>query len=172
MNIQKRIADAINEQINAELWSSYFYLSMAIYWREQGRQGIANWFEIQAKEEVAHAQIFIKYVHDRNGIVRLQPITDVKQEWSTVLESFADTLVHEQKVTSLIHNLYTLAEEEKDYATRQMLGWYIAEQVEEEANVQEIIDNLNLIGDSGVGLLQIDRELAARTFTAPSVSNN
>ena len=89
-----------------------------------------------------------------------------------MLESFADTLVHEKKVTSLIHNLYALAEEEKDYATRQMLGWYIAEQVEEEANVQEIIDNLNLIGDSGVGLLQIDRELAARTFTAPSVSNN
>ena len=171
MNITKTIADAINKQINAELWSSYLYLSMSIYWAEQGRLGIANWYKVQSKEEQAHAEIFIKYIHDRNGIVRLAPITGVKQEWSTVKECFADTLVHEQKVTALIHSLYELAENEKDYATRQMLGWYIAEQVEEEANVQEIIDNLDLIGDSGVGLLEIDRDLGGRDYKDPRVKS-
>ncbi len=87
------------------------------------------------------------------------PWARVKQSWESLAETFADTLAHEQEVTRRIHALYALAEEEKDYATRQMLNWYIAEQVEEEANVQEIIDNLNLVGQDGTGILQIDREL-------------
>ncbi len=170
MNIEKKLAEAINDQINAELWSAYLYLSMSLYWRGQGRQGVANWFKVQAREEFAHAEIFMDYLHNRNGEVCLAPITEVKTSWSSLGETFADTLAHEQSVTQRIHNLYALAEEEKDYASRQMLNWYIAEQVEEEANVQEIIDNLNLVGESGVGILQIDRELGARTYTAPNIS--
>lgn len=169
MNIEKKIAEAINDQINAEFWSAYLYLSMSVFFKEQGRTGISNWFKVQFQEEQAHAEIFINYLHDRNGEVRLRPIEAVKQTWDSVAEAFADTLAHEQKVTKLIHELYSMAEEEKDYATRQMLNWYIAEQVEEEANVQEIIDNLNLVGNDGVGILQIDRELGSRTYVAPSV---
>lgn len=169
MNIEKKLAEAINDQINAEFWSAYLYLSMSVYFKEQGRSGIANWFKIQFQEEQAHAEIFINYLHDRNGEVRLCPIAEVKQTWDSVHEAFADTLAHEQEVTRRIHALYAMAEEEKDYATRQMLNWYIAEQVEEEANVQEIIDNLDLIGNDGVGILQIDRELASHTYTAPKV---
>lgn len=169
MNIGKKLAEAINEQINAEFWSAYFYLAMANYWEEQGRKGVANWYKVQFREEQAHAEIFIDYLHNRNGQVCLKPISDVKQSWESLAETFADTLTHEQEVTRRIHALYALAEEEKDYATRQMLNWYIAEQVEEEANVQEIIDNLNLVGQDGTGILQIDRELGARTFVAPAV---
>ncbi len=169
MNIGKKLAEAINEQINAEFWSAYFYLAMANYWEEQGRKGVANWYKVQFREEQAHAEIFIDYLHNRNGQVRLKPIGEVKESWESLAETFADTLAHEQEVTRRIHALYALAEEEKDYATRQMLNWYIAEQVEEEANVQEIIDNLNLVGQDGTGILQIDRELGARTFVAPAV---
>lgn len=169
MKIEAKVASAINDQINAEYWSAYLYLSMSIYWQEQGLSGIANWFKVQFQEEQAHAEIFINYLHNRSGQVRLKPITDVKTEWSDVAEAFADTQAHEQEVTKLIHNLYALAEAEKDYATREMLNWYIAEQVEEEANVQGIIDKLNLIGNNGVGLLQLDTELGSRTYTAPTV---
>lgn len=169
MNIEKKLADAINDQINAEYWSAYLYLSMSIYWREQGRNGVANWFKVQFREEQAHAEIFIDYLHNRNGEVRLAPITEVKQTWTDLRETFADTLAHEQEVTRRINALYELAEQEKDYATRQMLNWYIAEQVEEEANVQEILDNLDLVNGDGTGIMQIDRELAQRVYTAPNV---
>ena len=169
MKIYEKLASAINDQINFEFTSAYLYLSLSNFWREKGRTGVANWFRIQAREEVAHAEIFMNYVHDRDGVVRLGAIEQVKQEWSSLEEAFADTLAHEQEVTKRIYALYDLAEAEKDYATRQMLNWYIAEQVEEEANVQEIIDNLNLVGQDGTGILQIDRELGARTFVAPAV---
>ena len=168
MNIEKKLAAAICDQINAEFWSAYLYLSMSIYWEEQGRKGVANWFKIQFQEEQAHAEHLMQYVHDRNGQVRLAPIAAVKQEWDTIAETFADTLAHEQAVTKKIYALYEFAEEEKDYATRQMLQWYIKEQVEEEANVQDIIDNLDLVGEDGTGIFQIDQELAKRTYTPPT----
>lgn len=167
MKIYEKLASAINDQINFELTSAYLYLSLSNFWKEKGRTGVANWFRIQSKEEIAHAEIFMNYVHDRDGIVRLAPIEQVKQEWSSLQEAFADTLAHEQTVTKRIYALYDVAEAEKDYATRQMLNWYIAEQVEEEASVQEILDNLTLVGEDGTGILQIDRELGARTYTAP-----
>lgn len=169
MNIEKKLADAINAQINAEYWSAYLYLSMSVYFQKKGLSGIANWFKVQFNEEQAHAEIFIDYVLNRGGEVRLEALAPVKQTWDSVAEAFADTLAHENEVTKRIHALYSLAEDEKDYASRQMLNWYIAEQVEEEANVQGILDKLQLIGDNGVGLLQLDSELASRTFTAPQV---
>lgn len=170
MTINEKLAKAINDQINAEFWSAYLYLSMASYWEEQGRKGIANWYRVQFKEEQAHAEQFISYLHARGGQVRLEPIAAVKQEWSSIEESFSDTLAHEQEVTKRINALYELAESEKDYATRQMLGWYIAEQVEEEENVRDILDNLNLVNGDGTGILQIDRELGSRTYTAPKLN--
>ena len=169
MKIYEKLAAAINDQINFEFTSAYLYLSLANFWEEKGRKGVANWFRIQAKEEVAHAYIFMDFLHDRDGVVRLDPIPQVKQEWSSLQEAFSDTLAHEREVTKRIYSLYDAAEAEKDYATRQMLNWYIAEQVEEEANVQSILDNLMLVGEDGTGIYQLDRELATRTYTAPSV---
>lgn len=169
MTIDKKLADAINDQINAEFWSAFLYLSMACYWEQQGRSGVANWYNVQFREEQAHAQIFIDYLHARGGEVRLEAIAAPKQIWNSLEETFSDTLAHEQEVTKRINALYALAEEERDYATRQMLNWYIAEQVEEEHNVQDILDNLNLVNGDGTGILQIDRELASRTYVAPKV---
>lgn len=165
--ISKKIEEAFNAQINAEFWSGYLYLALSSHFEEMGRKGTANWFRIQFQEEQAHALALMDYVHARGGKVLLLPINEVKCEWKTMLEAFSFTLGHERKVTAMIHSLYALAEEEKDYASRQVLNSFIAEQVEEEENVQDIIDNLTLVGDNGTGLYQIDQELASRTYTAP-----
>ncbi len=168
MKIDQRIADAINEQINAEYNSAYLYLAMACYWEKVGRTGVAHWFFTQSKEEEVHAEIFIRYLLDRDGEVNLQPIKVSKQSWESLEQTFAETLVHEQGMTARIYRLYALAEENKDYATRQMLNQLIAEQVEEEHTVRDIIDNLNLVGNDGTGILQIDRELGSRSAATHS----
>jgi ferritin len=147
-----QLQDALNEQINAEMWSAYLYLSMAMHFEAEGRSGIANWFNVQFREELAHAEIFRNYVNSRGGRVILKAIDAVPTSWASPLEAFKETLAHEQKVTSLINNLYALAESDKDYATRGRLDWFISEQVEEEDNARKLIDRLNLIGDNGLAL--------------------
>ena len=167
--LEKKIEDALNEQINAELWSAYLYLSMSLNFENQGRPGIANWFKIQFQEEQAHALALMDYVNARDGKVVLKPIADVPVNWETPKMAFEATLEHEKKVTAKINNLYAMAEEAKDFATRQKLNTFVAEQVEEEDTVRQIIDDLNLIGNDGTGLLQLDRELGSRVFTAPQL---
>ena len=167
--ISKKLESAINAQINAELWSAYLYLSMSNHFAYEGRSGFANWFRIQFQEEQAHALSLMDYLHARDCKVELQSIPDVPDSWDSPRDAFIATYEHEQKVTSLIHSLYALAEEEKDFATRQKLNAFIAEQVEEEETVKQIIDDLTLVAGDGTGLLQIDRELGTRTYTAPSV---
>lgn len=164
-----KIQDAINEQINAELWSAYLYLSMGMQFANSGMLGVANWFRIQYQEEQAHAEIFMNYLNQRGGRVILKAIDAVPTEWATPLDAFKATLEHEQKVTALINNLYALAEAEHDYATRDRLAWFVSEQVEEEDNARTLIDKFTLIGNDGMGLYTLDRELAARVYTAPSV---
>lgn len=166
--LSKKIEEAINAQINAEMWSAYLYLSMASYCHAIGREGTANWFEIQFKEEQDHAKIFYNYVVSRGGRVKLAAIDAVPTEWNSLLEVFEETLKHEQKVTSLINDLFALTLEEKDFATQSMLKWFIDEQVEEEETAQNIIDNLKMIGDNGYGQYMLDKELAARTYTQAS----
>lgn len=166
--LNQKITDAINAQINAELWSAYLYLSMAMQFEDKGLAGFANWFKIQFKEEQAHAEIFMNYLNRRGARVVLKPIDAVPTEWECPLCAFKDTLAHEQKVTALINNLYALAEAEHDYATRGMLDWFVAEQVEEEETAQSMIDRLKLIGDNGQALYMMAQELAARTFTTPA----
>lgn len=167
--ISKKIEDALNEQINAEMWSAYLYLSMSLHFEHEGRSGIANWFNIQFQEEQAHALALMSFLNARNGKVMLKPIAEVPTSWDSPKAAFEATLEHEINVTKLIHNLYALAEDEKDFATRQKLNTFVAEQVEEEENVRQIIDDLTLVGNDGTGLLQIDRELAARTYVAPQL---
>ena len=167
--IQKKIEDALNEQINAEFWSAYLYLSMSLQFEHDGRKGMEKWFRIQFQEEQAHALALIDYLNARDGKVVLKPIAEVPASWNSPKDAFEATLEHEKNVTAMINNLYAMAEEAKDFATRQKLNTFVAEQVEEEESVRQIIDDLTLIGEDGTGLLQIDRELGARTFTAPQL---
>ena len=166
--LNPKVQDAINEQINAELYSAYLYLSMAQYFEAEGLAGFANWFKIQFQEEQAHATIFMNYVNQRGGRVMLKAIDAVPTTWDSPMEVFRATLEHEQKVTALINSLYTLAMQEEDYATRDRLNWFVGEQVEEEDNCRALIDKLRLIGDNGMGLYMLNTELAARTYAAPS----
>lgn len=166
--ISNKVQDAINAQINAEFWSAYLYLSMAMHFEAEGRTGVANWFRIQFQEEQAHAQIFINYLNQRAGRVTLKAIDAVPTTWESPLDAFKATLEHEQKVTALINGLYAIAEAEHDYATRDRLNWFVSEQVEEEDNCRTLIDKYTLIGDDGMGQYMLDQELATRTYVAPS----
>lgn len=167
--LSEKMLSALNEQINAELWSAYLYLSMGMQFENSGLAGVANWFKIQFKEEQAHAEIFMNYVNQRGGRVILKPIDAVPTEWATPLDAFKATLEHERKVTALINNLYANAESEHDYATRDRLTWFVSEQVEEEETAQQLIDKFTLIGNDGMGLYMLNQELAARTYTAPAI---
>lgn len=166
--LSNKIQDALNEQINAELWSAYLYLSMGLHFEAEGMPGIANWFKIQFQEEQAHATIFMNYINQRGGRVSLKAIDAVPSTWDSPLAAFKDTLEHEKKVTALINNLYALAESEHDYATRDRLNWFVSEQVEEEDNCRTLIDKFSLIGDNGMGLYMLDQELGSRVYNAPA----
>ncbi|MEF8848488.1 MAG: ferritin [Candidatus Thermoplasmatota archaeon] len=168
--IKEKIEEAINNQINAELWSAYLYLSMSTYFESKSLGGFANWMRNQAQEEVAHAMRFYNYVNDRGGRVKLQPIEKVPTDWKSPLDVFQETYKHEQKVTEMINDLVDLASKENDHATYNMLQWFVEEQVEEEDSAEEIVEKLKLIGDSGNGLLRLDKELGQRTFTPPTES--
>lgn len=166
--ISPKIQDAINAQINAEFWSAYLYLSMGMHFEAEGHAGIANWFRIQFKEEQAHAEIFINYLNSRGGRVELKAIEAVPTTWESPLAAFEATLAHEEKVTALINNLYALAEQEHDYATRGKLDWFVSEQVEEEETAQQLIDRLKLIAGDGLALYMLDQELKSRVYNVPS----
>ena len=167
--LNKKIEEALNAQINAELWSAYLYLSMAAYAHANGNPGMGNWFEVQFQEEQDHAKIMFNYIIQRGGRVELKPIDAVPTTWESPLAVFEATLAHEQKVTSLINNLFALTTSENDYATQSMLKWFIDEQVEEEENAQNIIDNLKMIQGNGYGLYMLDKELSARGTRSPAM---
>jgi ferritin len=168
--ISQKMLDALNEQINAEMYSGYLYLAMSAYFTDANLNGFANWMRIQAQEELMHAMKIYDYVNEREGRILLKPIQGPKTEWSTPVEAFEETYKHEQHVTSLINNLVSLAMEEKDYATNSFLQWFVDEQVEEEANASELVNRLKMVAESRGGLFMLDRELAGRTFTAETDS--
>ncbi|MDD7335826.1 MAG: ferritin [Prevotella sp.] len=162
--LSKKMEEALNAQINAELWSAYLYLSMAAYAHGNGYPGIGNWFQVQFQEEQDHAKILFNYIIQRDGHVTLKPIDAVPTDWESLLSLFEDTLAHEQKVTGLINNLFALSTAENDFATQSMLKWFIDEQVEEEETAKNIIDNLKMINNNGYGIYMLDKELGARTY--------
>ena len=163
--LKEKVEKAINKQINAELWSSYLYLSMSSYFESINLSGFANWMIMQAQEEVNHAMRLYNHVIERGGRVLLEEIDKVPTEWKSPLHVFEETYKHEQKVTSLIEDLVDVAEQEKDRASLNMLQWFIDEQVEEEASADEILQKLKLIGDQGSGLFMLDNELGQRVYT-------
>jgi len=166
--LTKRMELELNKQINAEYWSAYLYLSMSAYFGSNGLAGAANWMRVQYQEEVTHALKFFDYVIERGGTVTLRPIAKVQTSWDNVIQVFEETLKHENNVTALINNLMDVAIEEKDHAARSFLQWYVDEQVEEEANVQTIIDQLKLVEGKGNGLFLIDKDLSTRVFVDPT----
>ena len=168
--LSKKLEDAINKQINAELWSAYLYLSMSTHFANEGLPGIANWFEIQFNEEQEHAMKFMNYMVAKGSKVVLQPIEKVDSSWDSVLSAFEDTLAHEKVVTALINDLVAIARDEKDFATDNMLQWFVSEQVEEEDSVQTIIDALRLIGSKGYAIYMLDKDLGQREHEAIDTS--
>lgn len=168
MRISKRMQEAINAQINAEFWSAYLYLSMAADADAKGYKGVANWFYVQFQEEQAHARIFMNHLLARGARVDLMPIAEVKQEWSSVLNLFEETLEHEKRVTEMIHNLYGLAADERDFASMSMLNWFVDEQIEEEESAQELIGQLEAVDCNKMGLFLIDKDLSARVYNTPT----
>ena len=162
--IKEKMLNALNEQINAEQYSSLLYLSMSAYFSNLGLPGFANWMYIQFQEEMTHANKFFKYVIERGGKVELKSIAQMPVEFNGVIDVFEKTQAHEQHVTALINNLVDIAIEERDHACQSFLKWFVDEQVEEEANVQEILDTLKLINGQGNGIFMLDREMRQRVF--------
>lgn len=166
--MDQKMVDAINDQINFELYSGYIYYSMAAYLDDLGLPGMTKWMIAQTQEEMFHAHKMFGYLAERGERVELKAIAGPATSWDSPLAAFENALEHEKIVTGRINNLVDMALELKDHATANFLQWYVAEQVEEEASVGEAVDKLRLIGESGNALFMLDKELAARVFTMPA----
>jgi ferritin len=166
--IGKKMRDLMNEQIKNELESYYIYLSMAAYFHSANLDGMAHWMRCQAHEEMIHAMKFFDHIIDRGGQVALLNLKQIKIAWKSPLEVWQDTLEHEKFITSKIHDLVKLSRKENDIASDTLLSWFSKEQVEEEANAEKILRQMEMIGDSKQGIFMMDRELAARIFPAGS----
>jgi len=160
--MSKKMLQEMNDQIQREMESAYIYLSMAAYFDGMSLPGFAQWMKIQFKEEQIHAMKLYEYIIDRGGKISLQPINQPPVDFNSPLEVFEKALAHEEKVSGHINDLYALSIEEKDYASRPLLQWFIDEQVEEEANAGQIVDTLKMIKDNTSALLMFDRELGQR----------
>jgi ferritin len=167
--INKRLEEAINEQINAELYSAYLYLSMGAYFEDKDLPGFANWMRVQFQEEQFHGLRFFDYLAERGGRVALKAIEKPEVNWNSIEAVFEEVCAHEAKVTSLINNLIDIAIEEKDHAAKSFLNWFIDEQVEEEASAAAILSQVKLVSGDGRGILMLDRELAQRVYVEPTV---
>lgn len=168
--LSKKTMDALNKQLNNEIYSAYLYMSMSAYSTYIGLKGFANWFMAQYQEEMTHAMKIYDYINDQGRQVRLMAIAQPPTEFKSPLDMFEKTLKHEKFVTKCINELVDLAIAEKDHATNIFLQWFVTEQIEEEANDNEIISKLKIIGESGNGLFMLDKELAGRVFTPPTTS--
>ncbi len=163
MILSKKLEKALNEQINKEMYSAYLYLSMSAWAESENWRGATHWFATQAKEEVGHAMKIYRYVFERGNRVTLEAIDQPKTEFKNLTDVFTRTLEHEKLVTTSIHELVEMAAQEKDHASSVFLQWFVTEQVEEEANVSEMLAHLERIGDSKQGLYMLDNVLSKRS---------
>ncbi|HEX2950180.1 MAG TPA: ferritin [Armatimonadota bacterium] len=166
--ISDTMQDALNDQMNFELFSAYLYLSMSAYFQSLNLPGFANWMHVQAQEEMVHVMKFYNFILGRGGRVLLKTIDGPQTDWSAPIAPFEDAYAHEQKVTARINNLINLAIDERDHATNAFLQWFVTEQVEEESNVDAVVRQLRLVGEDKSGLFMIDRELGTRVFVPPA----
>ena len=166
--MDKKVYELMNDQINKELYSAYLYLQFADYYKEEGLDGYANWYEIQAQEERDHALIFRKYLHENGEKVVLKAIDMPNKKFSNFLEPLEAGLEHEKYVTGLINQIYAAAEEVKDYRAKKFLDWFIEEQQEEEDNAETMIQKMKLFGNDSKGLYDLNQEQLARIYKVPS----
>lgn len=165
--MKKKMENALNKQVNAEMYSSYLYLAMESYFQSISLSGFAKWMRGQVQEEMFHGMKIYDYVHERGGRMQFEAIAKPQTQWDSPLAAFEHILAHEEGVTKLINNLIDVALDARDHAAKAFLDWFIIEQVEEEATVGGIVDRLRLIGDDSSGLFLLDSELAKRVFTLP-----
>lgn len=165
--INEKVSKVLIEQVNKELYSAYLYLSMSAYFSNIGLLGFANWMRVQVQEEQAHAMLMYDFLINRGEKVTLAAIDAPPSDWKSPINVMETALSHEEYVTSLINNIIGVAEEVKDRATMSYFNWFVDEQVEEEANAQDIISKLKLIGDDKSALYLLDKDLSTRVFTPP-----
>ncbi len=160
--LNEKMEDALNEQINEELYSSYLYLAMAAWFESENLSGCAGWMQAQAREENGHAMKLFKFIHERRGRVTLKTIKEPAKEWKSPLAAFEASLKHEQHISSCIDSLMNLAIAQKDHASAAMLQWFVNEQVEEEAHVDGIVQKLKMAEKAPGALLMLDHALGER----------
>lgn len=166
--LNQKLEKELNSQINKELFSAYLYMSMSAYFQSVDLTGFANWMQIQAQEELSHAQKFYDFINERGGRVVLEAIDKPQADWESPQIAFEDSLKHEEFITKSINDLVSVSQEEKDYATQIFLQWFVTEQVEEEASVNEILNKMKLMKDAPGALFMLDRELGQRQFVPPA----
>lgn len=167
MSIELSLRNAINQHINAEIYSSYLYLSMSTYCESVDLPGFAHWMRIQSQEEYTHAMKLVSYLEDRDSRVTLLPIEQPPVEFDSVEDVMRRTLAHEQHVSHLINDLYGVAVQANDYASQIMLQWFVSEQVEEEKTARDVIAALEMVKGRSDALLLLDREMGARPAASP-----
>ena len=167
--MEQNVSKLMNEQINAELYSAYLYLDFANYYESKGLDGFANWYEIQAKEEEDHAMLMYHFMHNNGEKITLEAIAKPDKTFENLLDPLKAGLEHEKYVTSLIHNIYAAAQGVNDFRTLQFLDWFVKEQGEEEMNADNMITKMELFGSDPKGLYMLNSELAARSYSAPSL---
>lgn len=168
--LDKKVAELINDQVNKEFYSAYLYLDFSVYYEDIGLDGFSNWYKIQAQEERDHAMLMLQYLQNNGEKVILQAINKPDKELTDKLQVLKLGLEHEQYVTSLIHNIYEAAYSVKDFRSMQFLDWFVKEQGEEEKNAEDMIKKMELFGDDAKGLYMLNSEMAARGYTAPSLT--
>ncbi|MDD7512579.1 MAG: ferritin [Clostridiales bacterium] len=169
MKLDKKMVKLLNNQFNAEMYSAYLYLDFSNYFEEKGLNGFANWYMIQAKEEMAHGMMFYNYMHENDGEIDLDSIAKPEGNYKDDLQVLNEALKHEEYVTSLINKMVYEARDLKDLRTEHFLAWFVNEQAEEEATARDLITKYELFAKDGKGLYALNDELAGRTFTPPEI---
>lgn len=167
--MDQNVSKLLNEQVNAEFYSAYLYLDFANFYETKGLDGFANWYEIQAKEEQDHAMLMYHFMHNNDETVTLEAVAKPDKTFETLLDPLKAGLEHEKYVTSLIHKIYAAAQGVNDFRVLQFLDWFVKEQGEEEKNASDMITKMELFGSDAKGLYMLNSELAARSYTAPSL---
>ena len=168
--LSAKVVELLNNQVNAEFYSAYLYLDMANYYKNEGLDGYYNWYKVQAQEERDHALLFMDYLQQNGVEVVLEAIAKPDKEFKAFIDPLKAGAEHERLVTSLIHDIYAVAYEEKDFRTMQFLDWFVKEQAEEEDNADDMVKKFELFGNDSKGLYQLDNELKSRAYSAPSLT--
>jgi ferritin len=162
--MSETVAEALNEHLNAELYSAYLYLSMAAYFESEDLEGFAQWMKVQAREEMDHVVRMYGYINERDARVLLRSVAAPPNDWQSPLVAFEETLRHEREISERIHKLVELSQRENDHATNSFLQWFVSEQVEEEASVKKALQSVRLVEGAPGGLFLVDQTLGARVY--------